>query len=205
MDAPSYDAIVRSLTQGWNDAWLRRGVIGLLGLVILLQTGRAAWARQARVLSLLLWAAIGVTLAALALFPVPVLTSVMGVEYFARVRFIMGAVSLLVVVITIEAVRRGHLQERYALLWMLTGVFMLAIVAVPGSLALFRAITGMEYAAALAAVAFIFLVLVSFHFSIALSALHARLARLTQQLAIMEANQRAENPQKNAPPAELKP
>jgi len=205
MDAPSYEAIVRTLTQGWDDAWLRRGVIGLLGLLILLQTGRAAWARQARVLSLLLWSIVGITLLALASFPVPILSSVMGVEYYARIRFIMGAVSLLAFVITVEAVRRGHLQERYALLWIFTGLMMLAIVAVPGSLALFRAVTGMEYAAALAAVAFIFLVLVSFHFSIALSALHAKLARLTQQLAIMEANQRAEDPQKDAPPVEPKP
>ena len=191
MDAPSYDAIVRALTQGWSDAWLRRTVIGLLGMLILIQTGRAAWAKQARVLSLLLWAFVGAALVALALFPVPVLSSVMSVEYFARIRFIMGVVSLLVLVITIEAVRRGHLQERYALLWIFTGIFMLAIVSVPSSLALFRAITGMEYAAALATVAFIFLVLVSFHFSIALSSIHTRLARLSQQVAIIEANQRA--------------
>jgi hypothetical protein len=187
---------------GWEDAWIRRTVLGLLGALLLIQTGRAAVARRARVLSLLFWAAAGVAMLALAFFPVPVLRSIMGVEYVSRVRFIMGAVSLLVLIITVEAVRREHLQERYALLWILTSIVMLSIVLFPNSMALFRAVTGMDYATAMAAVAFIFLVLVAFHFSMALSSLQSKLAKLSQQVAMLEAGQRAAKAAPETPPAD---
>jgi hypothetical protein len=187
---------------GWEDAWIRRTVLGLLGALVLIQTGRAAVARRARVLSLIFWAAAGVAMLALALFPVPVLRSIMGLDYVSRVRFIMGAVSLLVLIITVEAVRIEHLQERYALLWILTALVMLGIVVFPNSLALFRAITGMDYSTALAAVAFIFLVMVAFHFSIALSSLQSKLAKLSQQVAMLEADQRAERKTAEEPPAD---
>lgn len=190
---------------GWEDAWIRRTVLGLLGALVLIQTGRAAISRQARVLSILFWAAIGLALLALAFFPVTVLRSIMSVDYISRVRFIMGTVSLLVLVITVEAVRREHLQERYALLWILTALVMLGIVVFPNSLALFRAVAGMDYATAMAAVAFIFLVLVAFHFSIALSSLQSKLAKLSQQVAMIEANQRAKaNPQEEPPASQAK-
>lgn len=191
MDQTSYDSIARTLAMGWEDAWIRRTLIGLLGALVLIQTGRAVRARQIRVVSLVVWTGIGLALTALAFFPVHVLRGIMGVEYVTRVRFIMGAVSLLVLVITVEAVRREHLQERYALLWVFTALVILSMVIFPNSMALFRAITGMEYATAMAAVAFIFLVLVAFHFSMALSSLQSKLAKLSQQVAMMEASQRS--------------
>lgn len=201
MDQGSYDSIARALAMGWEDAWIRRCVLGLLGALVLVQTGRAVFARQARVLSLLFWAGLGMALLAIALFPTPVLRSIMSVEYVSRVRFIMGAVSLLVLIITVEAVRRGHLQERYALLWIFTALVMLLLVLFPNSMALFRAVTGMEYATAMAAVAFIFLILVAFHFSMALSSLQSKLARLSQQVAMLDARQRSEGQPAGTPPS----
>jgi len=98
----------------------------------------------------------------------------------------MGGVSLIVLLITLESIRKTHLQERYALLWVTTAVVILMGCFFPDVVALFRAVTGMEYGAAMAAVAFVFLVMVSFHFSISLSSLGSKQSQIAQRVAILE-------------------
>jgi hypothetical protein len=57
----------------------------------------------------------------------------------------------------------------------------------PEAVNLFRAVTGMQYVTAVVAVAFTFLVLVAFNFSIAMSAMEADRDKIAQKVAVLEA------------------
>jgi hypothetical protein len=92
-----------------------------------------------------------------------------------------------VLYITFESIRRTHLQEKYALLWVATALIILISVLFPNAVSLFRAVTGMEYATAIATVSFTFLVMVAFHFSISLSAMQTKHSKVAQRIAILEA------------------
>ena len=96
------------------------------------------------------------------------------------------AFSVVVLLITLESIRRTHLQERYALLWVGTGIVILVCVLFPRAVVLLRMLTGMRYTQALTAVTFTFLVLVAFHFSISISSSRSNQARIAQRLAILE-------------------
>lgn len=196
-----YKELTQSVISGWTDDPIKRIIAALLSAwllsSILLRLFRGKRPRFFSILFTLLAAS---TLFGLALYPKELLTALMQVEYLTRLRVLMGAASTLVIVITLESVRRERLRERYALLWLATGLVILSIVVFPEVLALFRAITGMKYWSALGTVAFIFLTLLAFHFSLTISRLHSHTTRLTQRLAILEAQLKSGTPQPQAKP-----
>ena len=55
-------------------------------------------------------------------------------SYLARIRILMGMVSGLVLLVTLESLRRYHLRERYAILWMVTGLLILLTAIFPEAL-----------------------------------------------------------------------
>ena len=89
--------------------------------------------------------------------------------------------------ITLESIRVTRLQERYALLWVVTALVILAATLFPEAVNLVRAVMGMRYDEAVLAVAFTFLVLLAFHFSISVSALQSKLAKTAQRIALLDA------------------
>jgi hypothetical protein len=172
---------------GWENAVFLRVLIGLVGLVILLLTGRAVAKRDCTVLAAILWLILSVILMVFSMYPTEFIGLVISTEYMTRIRFIGGGISLLVLLVTLESIRRTHLQERYALLWVTTALVILVCTFFPDAVALFRAVTGMEYSTAIVSVAFTFLVLVAFHFSISMSAILSKHAKVAQRVAILEA------------------
>lgn len=172
---------------GWEHASGYRILIGLAGLLIIGFTARLAWKRDCSLITAILWLIVGAVLIFFAAYPQKVIRLVVQTEYMTRIRFIMGAVSVFVLLITFESIRRTHLQERYALLWVVTGLVILTSVLFPRAVSLFRAVTGMDYVSAIVAVAFTFLVLVAFNFSIAMSAMEDDRSKLAQRIAILEA------------------
>jgi hypothetical protein len=172
---------------GWEHATGYRILLGLVGLLILAFTAKLAWKRDCSLITTILWLVVGAVLIFFAAYPQKVIRLVVQTEYMTRIRFIMGAVSVLVLLITFESIRRTHLQERYALLWVVTGLVILTSVLFPRAVSLFRAVTGMDYVSAIVAVAFTFLVLVAFNFSIAMSAMAEDRSKLAQRIAILEA------------------
>ncbi|MCZ7591390.1 MAG: DUF2304 domain-containing protein [Kiritimatiellae bacterium] len=109
------------------------------------------------------------------------------VTFLDRIRLLMGTLSFLVLLVTFEAVRRLHLQERYALLWLSTGIMLLLCALFTSILDFFCDLFGMQYITFIVAVIFTFLLLVSFHFSIAMSRLAKDRANLAQRTAQLEA------------------
>ena len=104
-----------------------------------------------------------------------------------RIRVLMGAVSVGVFLITLLAIRGYKLREKYAVLWLATAATITLAAFFPQVMDAAREWFGMQYVTSVVAVVFVFLVLVSFHFSIALSALNDKLAATASRCAILEA------------------
>lgn len=133
---------------------------------------------------------VGTALLAALAVDVKLFDSLERISFLSRIRALMGLVSALVLLVTIESVRRSHLRERYAILWVTTAAMILLCAIFPSVLDFFCAFLGMQYVTFAVAVIFTFLTLVSFHFSIALSALSDDRARLAQRYALLEARLR---------------
>jgi len=107
-----------------------------------------------------------------------------------RIRVLMGGVSVGVFLITLLAIRSYKLREKYAVLWLTTAVMITLAAIFPEVMDLTREWFGMQYVTSVVAVVFVFLVLVSFHFSIALSALNDKAAATASRCAILDARLR---------------
>ena len=183
------ETILRYAT-GWNEAYAARVFAALFALTALTLTLRAAVRRECSLLAGLFWAAAGVVALLFALAPQGVVDFIISTPYETRVRVIMGGISIVVLLITLESIRRHHLHERYAILWVGTAGVILLGALFPKSVALLRAVTGMEYTTVFIAVAFTFLVLVAFHFSISISFAKSKQAKIAQRVANLEARLR---------------
>lgn len=107
-----------------------------------------------------------------------------------RIRALMGVVSIGVFLITLLAIRGYKLREKYAVLWLATAAMITLTALFPQLVDGARKWFGMQYVTSVVAVVFTFLVLVSFHFSIALSALNDKAAATASRCAILEARLR---------------
>jgi hypothetical protein len=98
---------------------------------------------------------------------------------------IIGAGALLLTIL--ELVRRRRLLERYALLWLFSGVVLLALAVWRGALEQLALLVGIAYPPnALFFVAFAFVLLLLLHFSVAVSRLTDQSKVLAQRLALLE-------------------
>ena len=182
-----------SVMQGWVDAVVAplgpTGARILFGAVALaLLVAMAAGIRAGRIgvfrsTMLLLLAAL---FAALVL-DLELLLHLNRISFLGRIRLLMGGLSFVVLLVTFEAVRRSHLLERYAILWVSTGIILLLCGLFTDVLDFFCALLGMQYVTFVVTVIFTFLLLVAFHFSIALSGLANDRSRLAQRCAQLEA------------------
>ena len=187
MTPEELDNLVHRLLTGWSEAVGLRVVLLLVGAGILLLALTALLKRRCSFVSGLVWIGVGSLPVVFSLYPVETILRIVQTPYMTRIRVIIGAISLLMLLTTLESIRRTHLKERYALLWIATALALLLAAGFPKVVSLFRAVTGTEYATAVVAVAFAFLVLVAFHFSIALSAMESRQVKLAQRVALLEA------------------
>lgn len=97
------------------------------------------------------------------------------------------AVAALICVVIFELIRRKHLMERYAILWLVLGVTILVLAAWKGLLTTLSHAAGIYYPpAALFAVAFVFVLALLLHFSIVLSRLSDQNKILAQRLALLQ-------------------
>ncbi len=133
----------------------------------------------------LFWLAIGVTMVYAAFRP-------QMIELFGkdtaelRLRLVVALLSFIVLTITLEAIRVARMQERYAFLWLVTGAVLFG-GAVFGDLeVLVSRVTGMSYGASVMVILFSFVMLMLFHFSVALSKLQNKLAQVARAAALAE-------------------
>ncbi len=102
---------------------------------------------------------------------------------------IAGAVaSVLLVLVVLELIRKRRLRERYALLWLLTGVALLVLSLWRDGLNTIAGWVGIETypPAVLFAVATLFILLVLLDYSTAISKLADQNVVLAQRLALLE-------------------
>lgn len=105
----------------------------------------------------------------------------------ARIQLLAIAASGILLLIVLELVRRRRLMERYALLWLLSGVVLLVLATFRGLLEDAARVIGVEYPpSALFFIAFAFVLLLLLHFSVAVSRLADQSKVLAQRLAILE-------------------
>ena len=105
-----------------------------------------------------------------------------------RVSVVGVAASILLILVILELIRGRRLKERYALLWLATGVVLLVLSAWRDGLntvAGWFGVTGYP-PAVLFAVATLFILLVLLHYSTVLSRLTDENVELAQRIAILE-------------------
>lgn len=103
-----------------------------------------------------------------------------------RIQIITGLISISILVIVFELIRRGKLKEEYSLLWLLSGVVILVFSIFPDLLNVLSRSLGMYYLTALFVVSFLFLLFIVLHFSTVISRLSERNKDLSQELSILE-------------------
>jgi hypothetical protein len=105
----------------------------------------------------------------------------------ARIQLVAILASGVLLLAVLEMVRRRRLMERYALLWLLSAVVLLALASWPGALSRISRTIGIFYPpTALFIVAFGFVLLLLLHFSSAVSRLSDQTKVLAQRLALLE-------------------
>ena len=104
-----------------------------------------------------------------------------------RLTLVAAAAVLAILGVVIELIRRRRLQERYALLWIVTGGVMLVLAVWRGALYALADAAGVAYPpSALYMVAGLFVLVVLLHYSTVLSRLSDENKTLAQRVALLE-------------------
>jgi hypothetical protein len=105
----------------------------------------------------------------------------------ARVQIVAIVVSIGLLGVVLELVRRRRLMERYALLWLACALILLALSVWRNGLELFADAVGVAYApSALFLVALGFILLLLLHFSLVISRLADQTKVLAQRLGLVQ-------------------
>jgi len=115
-------------------------------------------------------------------------------ELLVRQKIIAAVFIVLIFLLTIEFIRRRALKERYALLWLAASVVLIPLVLWYELLLKIRKVRGIAYPpATILLTAIVFIILILFHFSVALSKtrrheekLLLRIAEQDERLAALE-------------------
>ena len=103
-----------------------------------------------------------------------------------RVSIAASIASVLLLLVVLELIRGRKLKERYALMWLVTGVVLLALSVWRGGLNTVAGWLGVDYAPAiLFAVATLFVIVVLLDYSTVLSRLSDQNTLLAQEVAIL--------------------
>ncbi len=101
-------------------------------------------------------------------------------------KLIAITLSVLLLILIIELIRRRHLKERYALLWLATGIILLILSVNTNLLFYISRFLGIAVASnALFFLSTIFLVLIVLSLTVVVSNLSKKNVRLTQEFAIL--------------------
>jgi hypothetical protein len=105
-----------------------------------------------------------------------------------KVSLAATAASLILVLVVFELIRSRRLRERYALLWLLTGIVLVILSAWRGGLNTIAGWFGVKGypPAVLFAVGLLFVILVLLHYSTVISRLSDQNVVLAQRLALLE-------------------
>jgi hypothetical protein len=106
-----------------------------------------------------------------------------------KILAIVGSGTVLLLVV--ELIRRGRLKERYSLLWLFAGGVLLVLSSSRYILEYISNLVGIYYPPSfLFLLAFLFLLLITLHFSVTISGLSEKNKRLAQELALLRQEMR---------------
>jgi hypothetical protein len=109
-----------------------------------------------------------------------------------RISIVAAVAAVILLLVILELIRSRRLQERYALLWLLTGIVILILAAWRGALARLADLVGIAYPpSALFVLASFFVTVLLLHYSTVISKLSDQNRILAQRLAILEQSLRA--------------
>jgi hypothetical protein len=105
-----------------------------------------------------------------------------------RVSILGTAVAIVLLLVVFELIRSRRLRERYALLWLVTGLVLVILAAWRGGLNTIAGWVGVRSypPAVLFAVGLLFVILVLLHYSTVISRLADQNTILAQRLALLE-------------------
>lgn len=105
-----------------------------------------------------------------------------------KIQIIIGGLSMILLLVTLELIRRKRLREEYAILWLFTGAVILLFSLWPEFFLsqFFVKMTGIFYLSAVVLIAFSFLLLIVLHFSVVISKLTSQNKELAQRHALLE-------------------
>jgi hypothetical protein len=104
-----------------------------------------------------------------------------------RVSLVAALAAILLLLVIFELIRRRRLQERYALLWLLTGAVILGLAVWGDALGLISDLLGIRYPpTALFVLGSFFILVVLLHYSTVISKLSDQNKILAQRLALLE-------------------
>jgi hypothetical protein len=113
-----------------------------------------------------------------------------------RIQILSIVASAFMLLVVLELVRRRAFLERYALLWLFSGLVLLGLSIWKGALEDLASLVGIAYPPnALFLIAFGFVLVLLLHFSLAVSRLSDQTKMLAQRLALLEERQRHETAQ----------
>jgi hypothetical protein len=117
-----------------------------------------------------------------------------------RASTVAALAALLLIGVVLELIRSRRLQERYALLWLLTGGVILVLAVWRGLLGVVSSTIGIHYPpSALFAVAGVFFLVVLLHYSTVISKLAETNKVLAQRLALLETELEEHRAEQHAP------
>jgi hypothetical protein len=113
-----------------------------------------------------------------------------------RVSIVAAAAAFVLLIVIFELMRRRRLQERYALLWLLTGVVILALALWRDALGLVADAMGIAYPpSALFVLGSLFILVVLLHYSTVISKLSEQNILLAQGLALLQSQLEEREPE----------
>ncbi len=110
------------------------------------------------------------------------------VHLTSQTRIIAAILAIAFMVLILEMIRRGRLQERFSVVWLLAGLGMLAGAAFPGILTLIADAMGVrDTNVALFSIVLLLLLALALNFSVIMSRQAAQITRLAQERALEQA------------------
>ncbi|MCM8799840.1 MAG: DUF2304 domain-containing protein [Candidatus Omnitrophica bacterium] len=103
-----------------------------------------------------------------------------------KIRIIIGLISLFLLIVIFEAIRRRKFMEKYALLWISAGLVIFILSLFPHILFKLSEILGLYYLTTLLLICFIFLLLILLYLSISISSLAEKNKELAQWVGILK-------------------
>jgi hypothetical protein len=112
--------------------------------------------------------------------------AVQNFGFYTAHRVGLLVLSLILAAAIFELVRRGHLKEKYALLWLLAAGCSLLVGVFPTIIVRLSQIFGFQYLTLVYAISFLFLLFLVLAFSVVISRLSERVRDLAQETALLE-------------------